>query len=149
VNAWSRMGSIGRRSLRGQEPWFRQVLAEIDRIQKAREARRLVVEALPVPEFQFGGIVRAISAWNGRVLAVLHQGEAVLTRRAAQALGEENITRLNRGQSRLVGSTGDQFYITINAVDGESVERWLSRNEARLVRFLRRAAGDRGLRPPV
>ncbi len=164
--AWSRLGAPGQAFLTGRLPApFRahprvqealrlreQVLTlrgELDRLQAIREQRAQALAQLPIPEFQLGGIVRAIHSAQGRILAFLHAGEAVLNRRAVQALGEAQIERLNRAPSRGLGEGRDQFFVEIHAVDGESIERWLARNEARLVRFFRRAARDRGLRPPV
>lgn len=148
VQAWSQMGSIGRRSIRGQQPSFESVIRRINDLQRAREQRTQLISSLQIPEFQFGGIVGASNAHpagRDRILALVHEGEAVLNRRAVQALGERRIGELNRGLSE----RGDQFFISIHALDGESVERWLARNEVRLVRFFRRAARDRGLRAPV
>lgn len=147
VQGWSGMGKVGRRSIQSQQPFFQQIVDEINRIQKARELRGQIIGGLPIPEFQLGGVVRTIQNQNGRILAFLHQGEAVLNRRAVQAVGERRIDELN--SRPFAAAQGDSFNITINAVDGESMERWLSRNEGRLVRFLRRAARDRGMRPPL
>jgi hypothetical protein len=164
--AWSRLGAPGQAFLTGRlpapfraHPRVREALAlreqvltlrgELDRLQAIREQRAQALAQLPIPEFQLGGMVRAIHSAQGRILAFLHAGEAVLNRRAVRALGEAQIERLNREPSRGLGAGRDQFFVEIHAVDGESVERWLARNEARLVRFFRRAARDRGLRPPV
>lgn len=147
VQGWSGMGKVGRRSIQSQQPFFQQIVDEINRIQKARELRGQIIGGLPIPEFQLGGMVRTIQNQNGRILAFLHQGEAVLNRRAVQAVGERRIDELN--SRPFAAAQGNSFNITINAVDGESMERWLSRNEGRLVRFIRRAARDRGLRPPL
>lgn len=151
VNNWSRAGSLGRRAIRTQQPQFEALVRGLVDIQRAREQRTQLIGSLPIPEFQFGGLVRAINTANGRILAFLHGGEAVLNRRAVQALGERRVEELNRAPSRSFGSTsrtGDHFSITIQAVDAESVERWLQRNEGRLVRFIRRAARDRGREIP-
>jgi len=164
--AWSRLGAPGQAFLSGRlpgpfraHPRVREALAlreqvstlrgELDRLQAVREQRAQALAQLPIPEFQLGGMVRAIHSAQGRILAFLHAGEAVLNRRAVRALGEAQIERLNREPSRGLGAGRDQFFVEIHAVDGESVERWLARNEVRLVRFFRRAARDRGLRPPV
>jgi hypothetical protein len=97
--AWSRLGAPGQAFLTGRLPApFRahprvqealrlreQVLTlrgELDRLQAVREQRAQALAQLPIPEFQLGGIVRAIHSAQGRILAFLHAGEAVLNRRA-------------------------------------------------------------------
>lgn len=151
VAAWQQIGGVvGRRSIRGQEPFFRQIVERINRIQKARELRAEVVAGLPIPEFQFGGMVRAISAHNGRILALLHEGEAVLNRRAVRALGETQITRLNREPSRALaeGPITVQFVFP-GVVDPRGIRETVTRMMPEIERGIRRAARDRGLRPPL
>lgn len=140
--AWRQLGkSIFKRSLRGEQPEFDQIVGELKQIQQAREARSRLLETLPLPEFQAGGLVRAVRAGDGRVLAFLHQGEAVLNRRAVQALGEERIDRLNRGQhptrpdSRPVNI---QIFIDGRGADPEQIAAFT-------LRKLRRELADRGL----
>jgi hypothetical protein len=100
--AWRQLGkSIFNRSFSTQKVNFDAIVGELKQVQQARETRARLVEALPIPEFQSGGLVRAqtITAGNGRVLAFLHEGEAVLNRRAVQALGPQFVEQANRAPS--------------------------------------------------
>jgi len=147
VAAWQQIGSgVGRRSVRGQEIYFRQVLERINEIQRTREARQAVMGALPIPEYQFGGIVRAIYGHTGRILAFLHAGEAVLNRRAVAALGERRIEELNRGRVSGGGEVHLHFHGLL--IDGDSVRKAANAMEIELLRRGRRWATDRGLRTP-
>lgn len=161
--AWRQLGkSIFKRSLRGEQPEFNQIVAELKQIQQAREARTNLIAALPIPEFLGGGFVRAEASRRGgtgdaRLLAFLHQGEAVLNRRAVQSLGPSFIELANRapsfqqggpvGQTFLSGrSAGTPFppAISVNIYPSSGM------NEEQLadyaIRKLRRLLADQGLR---
>jgi hypothetical protein len=93
-----------------------QAEKEINDIEAQRAKNAQVIAGLPLPEFQGGGIVRAISGSNGRILAFLHDREGVLTPRAVNALGEDNLSRLNRGEAPNLGGGS-----TINVMPGAIV----------------------------
>ncbi len=107
VEGWQQIGgSVGRRSIRTQEPFYKQIRDEIQRIQKIRDQRLGVIEGLPIPEFAMGGFVgqmSAIHSTQGKLLAFLHQGEAVLNARAVQRLGPSFIQQANRAPSMQSG----------------------------------------------
>jgi hypothetical protein len=73
-------------------------------IERIRQQRGALIQALPIPEFARGGLVNAafsgqlsaISTGQGKILAFLHRGEAVLNARAVAALGPSFIERANR-----------------------------------------------------
>lgn len=136
-----RFGKFGRRAVRSQAPIVRTVLNQIKHIQEAREMRAAIIESLPIPEFQLGSILRAVNARDGRILAFLHQGEAVLNRRAVQALGERTIEQLNRSPSPLAGAAG-KIHITIN-IDGRGQDP--ERIADFTIRKLQRELRDRGI----
>ncbi|HXE75314.1 MAG TPA: hypothetical protein VNN18_06745 [Candidatus Xenobia bacterium] len=161
VQAWREIGgSVGRRSIRSQEPFYRQLRAELQRIQKLRQANQSLLEALPIPEFAQGGLVdqtlarlQSIHAGSGKVLAFLHRGEAVLNARAVQSLGPVAIHHLNRAPhfqgGGFVGGrlpTGDSRPVNINVLVVPAPgmdERALA---ALTLRELERALRDRGKR---
>jgi hypothetical protein len=104
VSGWNQIGGkVARRSIDSQRHWYTEALDEINRIEKVREQRLGVIGGLPIPEFALGGLVsdqlRAIRSGQGRLLAYLHQGEAVLNARAVQALGRGFIEQANRAPS--------------------------------------------------
>jgi hypothetical protein len=153
-SAWRQLGkSIFNRSVRGEQPEFNQIVSELKQIQQAREARAKLIESLPIPEFQLGGLVHAIHTREGRILAFLHEGEAVLNRRAVQALGPQFIERANRAPGfqaggfaghRLssaapaAGSVSIQVFIDGRGQDPEQIAAFT-------LRRLRRELADRGL----
>jgi hypothetical protein len=102
---WAEMASAFKlkRSLRGAEPRYLEIRRQIEDIEKQRELRGGLLRALPIPEFAAGGFVadqlRAIQTGQGKVLAFLHQGEAVLNSRAVAALGRSFIEQVNRAPS--------------------------------------------------
>lgn len=124
VQAWQQIGgSVGRRSIRTQEPFYKQIRAELERIQKIREQRLGVIEGLPIPEFATGGFVgrlSAISSAQGKILAFLHQGEAVLNARAVERLGPGFIEQVNRAPSLQSGGTLGARFIP-SAAEGPQV----------------------------
>ncbi len=161
VQAWQQIGgSVGRRSIRTQEPFYKQLRGELERIQKLREAHQGLIDALPIPEFAQGGLVdqmlarmQSINSGGGKVLAFLHRGEAVLNARAVQALGPSFVEAANRApafqRGGIVGgrpAAGDQRPVTINVLVVPSPgmdERALA---ALTLRELERTLRDRGKR---
>ncbi len=163
VQAWQQIGgSVGRRSIRTQEPFYKQLRGELERIQKLREAHQGLIDALPIPEFAHGGLVdqmlgrmQALNSGSGKVLAFLHRGEAVLNARAVKALGPTFVERANRAQgfasggfvSPAAGAAGlNRGNVTINVlvVPASGMdERALA---ALTMRELERALRDRGRR---
>ena len=139
---WRQLGkSILRRSVAGELPEFNQIVGELKQIQTARQARTGLIASLPIPEFQLGGLVRAVNAPDGRLLAFLHAGEAVLNRRAVQALGPEAVNQLNRAPSPAPSTTGPvhiQIFIDGRSSDPEAIAAFT-------IRKLRRELADRGL----
>jgi len=143
---WRQLGkSIFNRSFGTQKVNFDAIVGELKQIQQARETRARILEALPIPEFQSGGLVRAqtISAGDGRVLAFLHAGEAVLNRRAVQALGEQRVQQLNAAAPPAAGPAAGPVHITIN-IDAASQNP--EAIAAFTLRKLQRELEDRGLR---
>ena len=163
VQAWQQIGgSVGRRSIRTQEPFYKQLRGELERIQKLREAHQGLIEALPIPEFAQGGLVdqilgrmQSVTSGGGKVLAFLHRGEAVLNARAVASLGPTAIQQLNRAQgfasggftSPAGGAAGlNRGNVSINVLVMPSSgmdERALA---ALTIRELERALRDRGKR---
>jgi len=153
-SAWRQLGkSIFNRSLRGEQPEFNMIINELKQIQQTREARARLIESLPLPEFQLGGLVRAIHSREGRILAFLHEGEAVLNRRAVQALGPQFIERANRAPNfaaggfagpslspaaPAAGSVSIQVFIDGRGQDPEQIAAFT-------LRKLKRELEDRGL----
>lgn len=98
-----RYGKYGWRAIRNITPFVEATYRRLNEIQAARELRGQLIQALPIPEFQRGGLVdqvlgqmQAIHSSSGKVLAFLHRGEAVLNARAVQALGAGAIQQLNQ-----------------------------------------------------
>jgi hypothetical protein len=151
---WRQLGgSILRRSVRGELPEFNQIVGELKQIQSARETRTRLMAGLPIPEFQTGGLVRGANARDGRLLAFLHAGEAVLNRRAVQMLGPGFVEQANRTPSLQAGgvvspageaaglnrpSVTVQIYIDGRGSDAEAVAAYT-------IRKLKRELADRGL----
>jgi hypothetical protein len=82
-----------------------------------------------VPTMHSGGYI-PIVAHNGlasdEIPIVAQRGESVLSRRATQSLGVDNVKRLNRGEA---AGGGNVTYI-INAVDASSFTQLLYKNKA-------------------
>ncbi|HKZ52500.1 MAG TPA: hypothetical protein VJ085_04380 [Candidatus Acidoferrales bacterium] len=155
-SGWRQLGkSIFNRSVRGEQPEFNTIVNELKQIQQAREARGKLIEGLPIPEFQLGGLVRAIHAREGRILAFLHEGEAVLNRRAVQALGPQFIERANRAPAFQAGgfaghplspaapAAGGQVSITVNIQAAPGMDEHALADFT--IRKLKRELEDRGL----
>jgi len=154
--AWRQLGgSILRRSVRGELPEFSQIVGELKQLQSARDTRTQLMTALPVPEFQSGGLVRGVNAHDGRLLAFLHAGEAVLNRRAVQLLGPSFVEQANRapslqsggvvgtqtfgaGQTKMSGPHVINIYIDGRGSDPEAIAAYT-------IRKLRRELRDRGV----
>ena len=159
---WARLGGPGRRALEKMRGLTQQVVASIRNLAGRRDLRTQLVEQLPIPEFQRGGLVRAvpITGPNSRILAFLHPGEAVLNRRAVASLGPQNVERLNRqaevpafqrgglvnfAPSPVAPATGRlNIQIVINAADRDPREI-----AHEVIRTIRRLARDQGLPRPV
>ncbi|MBI1353281.1 MAG: hypothetical protein GC160_02965 [Acidobacteria bacterium] len=137
VEAWNRIGgSVGRNSIRTQEPYYEQRLDEVDRIQEERLRRLDAIEQSPVPAFALGGLVPGA----GAVPAIVHGGEYVVRREAVQQIGPAALDSLNRGG----GMGGDvTINININGGDAAGLARYVRSGElenavGRAVRNLRR-----------
>jgi hypothetical protein len=162
---WARLGGPGRRALEKMRGLTQQVVASIRNLAGRRDLRTQLVQQLPIPEFQRGGLVRAlpITGPNNRILAFLHPGEAVLNRRAVASLGPQNVERLNRAgnssgapsfqrggfvnsmSNPVAPATGKvSIQIFINAADRDPREI-----AHEVIRTIRRLARDQGLPRPV
>jgi hypothetical protein len=85
------------RARRGHvDQWVDKGIAEINRIEEQRQIRSQLAAGSLVPEFQTGGFVRAVHSPGGRILAVLHDREAVLNAGARRLLGDSFIAAVNR-----------------------------------------------------
>jgi hypothetical protein len=149
ASAPRQFGFAGRRAVANVAPYVAILRRQLVELQRAREERQKLIESLPIPEFQLGGLVGALRSQNGRLLAFLHAGEAVLNPRAVQALGPAFIERVNRAPSFSAGGmatpspiTGHRPPLTINIYQqpGEDSEA-LAR---RVALYLNRWALDRG-----
>ena len=170
---WARLGGPGRRALEKMRGLTQQVVASIRNLAGRRDLRTQLVQQLPIPEFQRGGLVRAlpITGPNSRILAFLHPGEAVLNRRAVASLGPQNVERLNRAGNSS-GAPSFQSGGFVNSMSNPVAP--LSRAESRdatgkvniqivinaadrdpreiaheVIRTIRRLARDQGLPRPV
>jgi len=142
--AWRPLGgSILRRSVRGELPEFNQIVGELKQIQSSREGRARLAASLPIPEFQSGGLVRGVNAHDGRLLAFLHAGEAVLNRRAVQTLGADFVDRANRSRplspaAAAAGPVTIQIFIDGRGSDPEAIAAFT-------IRKLKRELQDKGV----
>ncbi|MFQ5778794.1 MAG: hypothetical protein ACE5IP_12380 [Terriglobia bacterium] len=152
-------GFAGRRAVGNVTPLVNQVVGDLRRLGQQRDERRQLIASLPIPEFQRGGLVgparaAALTTSDGRILAFLHPGEAVLNRPAVQRLSPEFIQQANHsagpapGRSGLPAQAGPGATINIGPViingadkDGQEIFR-------DFVREARRLARDQGLPPP-
>jgi hypothetical protein len=93
-------GKYGRRAVRNVAPHVAEVRRQMEETEKIRRQRSALLGALPIPEFAAGGLVDAalsqILSGQGKMLAWLHRGEAVLNARAVRALGPGFIEQANR-----------------------------------------------------
>jgi len=162
--AWRQLGgSIFRRSVRGELPEYQSIRKEIETLQQTREARGGLLRALPIPEFAAGGFVsdslRVLTSGQGKLLAYLHGGEAVLNRGAVAALGRNFIESANRAPSFQSGgfTSGapapgsfvlkvERGAIVVNGVSDP--ERAAELTFQKLERWARRKARDKGLPAP-
>lgn len=158
---WARLGGPGRRALEKMRGLTQQVVASIRNLAGRRDLRTQLVQQLPIPEFQRGGLI-PITGPNSRILAFLHPGEAVLNRRAVASLGPQNVERLNRQaapglpsfqrggfvnsmSNPVAPATGRlNIQIVINAADRDPREI-----AHEVIRTIRRLARDQGLPRPV
>ena len=127
------LGKAGRNAVRSISPLVFAVKNGLAEIQAARDARLLLSSASLIPEFSHGGLVPSL----------LHPGEFVIRRDAVQQVGVQNLERVNAGQAPMGNVTIGP--INIHPTPGMD-ERALA---AFTLRTIRRAARDRGLRPPV
>lgn len=145
-------GFAGRRAVGNVTPLVNQVIGDLRRLDQQRTQRRQIIESLPIPEFQRGGLVsarvRALSASDGRILAFLHPGEAVLNRQAVQRLGSEFIQQANRAAGSAPGHLGPGATINIGPVIINGADRDGREIFQDFVREARRLARDQGLPPP-
>lgn len=167
AQALAPLGSRGRGALDVLTQIAANHIANIRRIERRRRQRAAIVAGLPVPEFQFGGLVRGVNAVDGRVLALLHPGEAVLNRRAVETLGAHRVQALNQAaggagaparqlgalsfqNGGLVPATAPLGSATVNIgpiiVQAAGDPRATAES---VLREIRRRARDRGLPSPV
>jgi len=80
---------------------------------------------LGLKEFHAGGMIRAHNGFLARdeVPIIAQSGEAVLSRRAVGALGEDNVNLLNRGRSLGNQYVTNQPVVVIQAWDAQDVYR--------------------------
>ncbi len=147
VMALQSMGTPGSRTIREISGYYREGMAQMKALQARREGRLTDISGLPVPEFGSGsyGIIRTGS--SGGFPAILHPNEAVLNERAAAALGDEAIKKLNSGKTAAGTMTVNLVFPDI--LDARGFERVLTSNIDALKKVIRRAAGDVGLPHPV
>jgi len=122
-------------------------ISEIGRIQGIRNRRQELMEELFVPEFSAGGFVndvfnqmRSITSGQGKLLAYLHQGEAVLNAGAVQKLGPAFIQQANQapgfaagGMMGMMGSRWGNVTINISgAGDPRAVAREVKKEMERI-----------------
>lgn len=146
--AWRQLGgSIFRRSSSSQQPRFDAIVRELRQIQQAREERARIIESLPIPEFQLGGLVPSGGSRDGRILAFLHPGEAVLNRRAVQTLGPHVVEQLNRApnvsQPQAAAFGASPVNLTVQVFAARGMDENALANFT--LRKLQRALADRGL----
>ena len=127
------LGKAGRNAVRSISPLVFAVKNGLAEIQAARDARLLLSSASLIPEFSHGGLMPSL----------LHPGEFVIRRDAVQQVGVQNLERVNAGQAPMGNVTIGPIHI--HPTPGMD-ERALA---AFTLRTIRRAARDRGLRPPV
>ncbi|KKM60556.1 hypothetical protein LCGC14_1540620, partial [marine sediment metagenome] len=131
------LGKPGRNAVRNISPLVFAVKKRLAEIQAAREARLLLSASSLIPEFHTGGLV------DQRMLALLHPREAVLNPVGRQAVGDQNIERLNRGETPMGDVNIGPIHIHPSA----------GMDERALAKFtiseIRRAARKRGLPAPV
>ena len=145
------LGRAGRRGTQNLGSNMDVLLREVERIERQREQRRMLLGDFALPEFMFGGPVRGINAANGALLAMLHPGEFVLRKEAVQAMGESALATLNSSPQTVSGSgfAAPARHITVNfnisAVDGASVARFWRQSRPQIVKAVRKAIGDRAL----
>jgi len=155
LKGWRELGRKYLKKYQGlHQGKYDQIIGDLKRIEGIRQQRLFSMSLIGVPEFETGGMVRQITAHNGRLLAILHEGEAVLNRGAVQQLGPQVIEQINRGGTSapsfehggLVGGAaaarGD-VHIEVNITPAPGM------NEEQLARYtirkLRRELKDRGL----
>ncbi len=146
------LGRAGRRGAQNLGSNMDVLLREVERIERQREQRRMLLGDFALPEFMFGGPVRGINAANGALLAMLHPGEFVLRKEAVQAMGESALATLNSSPQTAVSGPGfvaPARPITVNfnisGVDGASVARFWRQSRPQIVKAVRKAIGDRAL----
>ena len=149
------LGKAGRRAVKNSTPRVQATIDEINKIQEARHRRAALIGGLPIPEFKQGGLVgqtflSAAAGTDGKLLAFLHQGEAVLNQRAVQRLGADFVQRANSSfsaPSPVAPATGSTVNIqpgaiVVNAAPGMDAEELAGLTLRQLDRRLR----DAGLR---
>lgn len=136
------MGGPGRDTITQITANYNSVMAQMDEVNKARGLRSAIRAGLSAPEFQTGSM--GIIPGSGPMAAIIHGGEAVLNQEAAAKLGSERIRAMNQGSS-----AGSRVDVHIHTQDAQGMERVLKNNEATFIKFLRRAAKDRGLPSPI
>lgn len=172
AQALAPLGSRGRGALDVLTQMAAAHTGNIRRIERRRRRRAAIITSLPIPEFQFGGLVSrsfgTLNAVDGRVLAFLHPGEAVLNRRAVRALGAHRIQAINQAAGGagvparhrgapsfqgggLVGQPilpGQAPTINLGPIIIQNADDPQATAEA-VIREIRRRARDRGLPSPV
>ncbi|MCI0402493.1 MAG: hypothetical protein L0212_03085, partial [Acidobacteria bacterium] len=148
-------GKYGRRAVKNVAPVVAEIRRQIEETEKIRRQRGALIGGLPIPEFAAGGFVndafRAITSGQGKILAYLHQGEAVLNSRAVASLGQAFIERANRaagfqsggivgdgGQTRMSGPLS----ITVNVFPAPGMDERALAGE--VARQIERRLSDQG-----
>ncbi|MBN1566239.1 MAG: hypothetical protein JXA73_00205 [Acidobacteria bacterium] len=146
VMALQSMGTPGSRTISEISGYYREGLTQMKAIQARREGRLSTISGLPVPEFAGGsdGIIRSGSG-NG-FAAIIHPREAVLNERAAAALGDDAIRKLNAGKP--AGGMDVHLHFP-DVYDSRGFERVLTTNIDSLKKVIRRAAKDISAPMPV
>lgn len=93
--------------------------------------------------FHTGGVVRRAHSGmlaRGEVPIIAQSGEGIISRRGMEAIGAQNFSKINQGQSTGGGDT----YITINAVDTQSFRDALARNGKSIISIVGDNIGNNG-----
>ena len=85
-------------------------------------AQLAAITATPLPEFKYGGMVGGRRHSQGGTMIEAEQGEFVMSRNAVDAIGIENLNRMNQGGGAPVNVTVTGNVMTQDFVEGELAE---------------------------
>jgi hypothetical protein len=100
------LGKWGRKGAENLTRIIEDLIAQVQNLQKQREANAAIIGGMTIPEFAVGGAIPALAGMTGRgILAVLHPGEFVMRREAVDNLGTNFLAALNRAPRFDAGGT--------------------------------------------